>query len=103
MCATCLCGSLSPIFAADVANLEIVQQSKRIKGTVVDVNGETVIGANVVQKGTSNGTITDMDGNFELNVPTGAVLSISFIGYRTQEITVKANDTDLKIVLKDDF
>lgn len=102
VCATCLCGGLSPAFPSGTTNWELVQQTLKIRGTVVDAKGETIIGANVVQKGTSNGTITDMDGNFELNVPVEAVLSISFIGYQTKEVTIKSKDTNIKIVMKDD-
>ena len=62
-------------------------QGRQITGTVVDGTGETVIGANVLVVGTTNGVITDMDGNFTLqDVPTNAKLQISFIGYVPQTI-----------------
>jgi TonB-linked SusC/RagA family outer membrane protein len=61
---------------------------KRVSGTVVDANSEAIIGANVVEKGTTNGTITDVDGNFSLTVSDKAVLQILYIGYNSQEITV---------------
>ena len=64
-----------------------VQQDKKVTGTVVDEAGIPVIGANVIQKGTTNGVITDLDGNFSLEIPNGAVIEISYIGYATQEIT----------------
>ncbi|MDR1675783.1 MAG: TonB-dependent receptor [Tannerella sp.] len=64
------------------------QQGRQITGTVVDVNGEPVIGANILEKGTTNGIVTDVDGNFSLNVANNAVLQVSFIGYITQEISV---------------
>lgn len=70
----------------------IVQQSKKIKGTVIDETGLPVIGANVTQKGTSNGTITDINGQFVLNVPEDAVLCISYIGYTSVEIPVKGKE-----------
>ena len=58
-----------------------------ITGVVIDAaNNEPIIGANVIQKGTTNGTITDFDGNFVLSVPTGAILEISYIGYKTIEL-----------------
>lgn len=81
----------------------VVQQNGRtIKGLVKDATGETVIGANVVIKGTTNGVITDIDGNFILsNVPDNAILQISYIGYLTQEIPVK-NQNSFQIILKDD-
>ena len=59
-------------------------------GTVTDAaNGEPVIGASVLEIGTTNGTITDFDGNFSLNVKAGAKLSISYMGYKTQELDAK--------------
>lgn len=78
-----------------------VVTDSRITGTVVDQNGESVIGANVSVKGTTNGTITDMDGKFSLTVPDGAVLLVSYIGYLSQEIPV-ANQTSFRIVLLED-
>ena len=59
-------------------------QQIAIKGLVKDNTGEPVIGANVVVKGTTNGTITDFDGNFQLTANKGDVIVISFIGYQTQ-------------------
>ena len=73
----------------------------KVKGTVKDKNQIPVIGANVIQKGTSNGVITDIDGNFVLEVPKGAVLSVSYIGFRPYEVTVD-NDVVLDIVLEED-
>lgn len=63
-------------------------QTKKITGAIKDENGEAVIGANVSVKGTTTGTITDIDGNFSLEAQQGATLLISYIGYETQEITV---------------
>ncbi|MDR1408409.1 MAG: carboxypeptidase-like regulatory domain-containing protein [Tannerella sp.] len=60
---------------------------RRVTGTVVDENGEPVIGANVMEKGTVNGTVTNPEGSFSLNVQENAILQISFIGYITQEIS----------------
>ena len=77
------------------------QQSKRVKGTVVDKNGEPIIGANVVVKGTTNGTITDIDGNFTLEAPGNAQLAISYIGYEAQEVAVN-NRSQLSITLGED-
>lgn len=76
------------------------QQSKRIKGTIVDATGMPVIGANVMVKGTTNGTITDMDGNFSLEAPVGATLVVSYIGLANQE--VKAVGNNLTITMKED-
>ncbi len=77
------------------------QQSREVTGTVVDATGEAVIGASVMVKGTSSGTITDIDGNFSVNADSKAVLVISYIGYMTQEIPV-ANQKHIKVTLKDD-
>lgn len=77
------------------------QQKKIITGTVVDPNGEAVIGANVLVKGTTNGTITDMDGKFSLEVPEGAMLLVSYIGYSDYETKV-SNQSNLSITLKED-
>ena len=63
------------------------QQNKKITGIVTDSNGEPIIGANIMEKGTVNGTITDMDGNFSLTVKEGAILVVSYVGYITQRCT----------------
>lgn len=72
----------------------------RVTGNVVDVHGESVIGASILEKGTTNGTITDVDGNFVLSVSEGAVLQISYIGYVTQEVA--ATTQPMQIVLEED-
>lgn len=82
-------------------NTMVQQQGKRITGTVKDLNGEPVIGANVMEKGTMNGVVTDIDGKFSLMVSDKAVLQISFIGYVSQDISV-GNRSELSIVLRED-
>lgn len=80
--------STGQVFATDAkseAVANIAQQKKQVTGTVIDAFGP-VAGASVSVKGTSEGTITDMDGNFSIDVTPGSTLSISFIGYVTQEI-----------------
>ena len=77
------------------------QVSKRIKGCIKDSSGEPIVGANVVEKGTTNGAITDIDGNFSIEVATGAVLQISYIGYNTQDIRI-TDKTSYNVVLKED-
>ncbi|MDR1674905.1 MAG: TonB-dependent receptor [Tannerella sp.] len=80
----------------------ILQQTKRVTGTVTDSSGEAVIGANIVEKGAAaNGTVTDADGRFSLNVAEGAVLQVSYIGYVTQEIKI-GQQTTLHITLAED-
>jgi hypothetical protein len=79
------------VLSAKAADPE--QVGRRITGTVVDEKSEPIIGANVVEKGTTNGMSTDVNGNFNLEVADNAVLQISFIGYITQEISVPLADT----------
>ncbi|MDR3141342.1 MAG: SusC/RagA family TonB-linked outer membrane protein [Tannerellaceae bacterium] len=74
---------------------------KTITGTVLDDRGEAIIGANVVEKGTANGMITDVNGNFSLPVGDGAVLQISYIGYVAQEITV-GNRNNFLVTMRED-
>ena len=70
-----------------------------VKGRIVDANGEAIIGANVVEEGTANGTITDFDGYFSLKVAQGARLVISYVGYTSQTVDAKP---DMKITLRED-
>lgn len=80
---------------------EIVQQKKQISGRVIDEEGIPVIGANIVEQGTSNGTVTDYDGSFSLSVNNDAVIRISFIGYLVQDISVK-DRSRLEVTLIED-
>ena len=80
-------------------SVDAFAQQIAIKGLVKDSTGEPVIGANVVVKGTTNGTITDFDGMFQLNANTGDVIVVSFIGFQTQELPATAN---MNIIMKDD-
>ena len=66
-------------------------QSITVTGKVLDSNKEALIGVSVLEKGTTNGTITDFDGNFTLSVPTGATLQFSYIGFTTKEMKAEAN------------
>lgn len=77
------------------------QQSNIIKGTVIDQSGTPIIGANVVVKGTTNGTITDMDGNFSLEAEAGSILEVTYVGYISQEIKI-GNNKNLSIAMKED-
>jgi len=79
----------------------ITQSTKRISGVVNDENGEPIIGANVTVKGTTTGTVTDLDGKFVLDVPQSALLVISYIGYTNKEVTV-GNTTIFNITLGED-
>lgn len=100
---TCLLGILLILFSGiqvKGASLEVQQESK-ISGTVTDEKGEPVIGASVVVVESKQGTITDIDGKFLVNVPKNGHLKVSYIGYETQEVAVK-NRQLLKIVLKEE-
>ncbi|MDR1644829.1 MAG: TonB-dependent receptor [Tannerellaceae bacterium] len=77
------------------------QQNRTISGTVVDETGTPVIGANIVQKGTTNGIVTDLDGRFSLTIPGNAALTVSYVGYLSQEITT-AGRTSFNIQLVED-
>lgn len=74
---------------------------KKVTGTVKDANGEPIIGATVVEKGTTNGTVTDFDGNFVLEATEGTSLEISYIGYKTQQLTADSGKT-LAVILNED-
>ncbi len=95
-------GTVSAIETNSEGSFEVTEQmqSQTAHGTVVDPVGDPVIGASILEKGTSNGTITDIDGNFSLNVKSGATLVISYIGFRTQEIKAGAN---MSITLAEDY
>lgn len=76
-------------------------QQKTIKGTVVDVTGEPLIGVNVAVKGTTIGIITDIDGNYTLEVPSKSTIVFSYIGYQAQEVPV-GNQSTINVTLKED-
>ena len=76
-------------------------QQKTIKGTVVDATGEPLIGVNVSVKGTTIGIITDIDGNYTLEVPSKSTIVFSYIGYQTQEVAV-SNQSTINVTLKED-
>lgn len=88
-------------YAVEVATMKVAQQTKAVTGTIVDQAGEPIIGANILEKGTTNGVITDIDGKFSLHVGNNATLVISFIGYKSQEIVV-GNQRNIKVTLKED-
>lgn len=88
-------GLYSPI------NQEVLQNTVKITGQVIDPNGEPIIGATVMEKGTTNGIVTDLDGNFSLTVFPSHKLQISYVGFQTQELNIGSNRS-FKIVLKED-
>ena len=98
---TLFSGTISTATASGANSFATTQQAGICKGLVKDATGESVIGASVVVKGTTNGTITDFDGNFSLDgIKKGDVIVISYVGYRTQEI--KWNGSPLNVILKED-
>ena len=79
-------------------SLAVTQQNVTLKGTVVDKKtGEPIIGANVIVKGTTNGVITDLDGNYTLQAPAGSLLEISYIGYQSVEIEATAQPQQIQL------
>lgn len=84
-----------------VISLGISSQNISVKGNVIGPDNQPIIGANIIEKGTSNGTVTDYDGNFVLNVGENAILRVSYIGYLDQEVATQGEDM-LRIVLSED-
>lgn len=82
-------------------NINVGLENKKINGTVFDAKGEPIIGANVRVKGSTLGTITDLDGVFSLDVPENAILEVSYIGYESQTVHV-ADKTQFSFILKED-
>lgn len=109
-CSLCFCLSTisNDVFANIIGNSggfttfkNIVQQNNYVTGRVVDDKGESLIGVSLLVKGTTLGTITDLDGNFSLNVPDNSIIIVSYVGYKSQEITVGSQKT-LSIILVPD-
>jgi len=92
-------GATSPIQAAN-AEVTITQQARKVTGIVKDANGETLLGVNVVVKGTTNGTITDLNGKYSLDVEANSILIYSYIGYISQSLPVTGNV--MNVVMKED-
>ena len=90
------------VLSVKSSNPVISQNRKKITGTVVDATGVPIIGANVMVKGTTNGTVTDMDGRFLLETSDDAILEVSYIGYASYETPV-SNRTSFNVVLKEDL
>lgn len=100
-----LLGSFNSVAGNNVPDMYVslgVQQQKiQVSGIVLDTRGEAVIGANVIEKGTTNGTVTDINGHFSLTVETDGILQISYIGYQTKEVST-AGQTVINITLHED-
>lgn len=89
------------IIVSPAKNEAVSTKEKKVTGKVIDAKGEPVIGATIMEKGTNNGTITDFDGNFTLDISAGAVLQFSYIGYANQDVKV-GNSSNLSITMKED-
>lgn len=89
------------ILSKKTASPAAAQQHRLVSGTVTDAGGEPVIGANITVKGTTNGTVTDLDGHFTLEAPAGSLLVVSYIGYLTKEVPA-GDRTELSIRLTED-
>ncbi|AVM58874.1 SusC/RagA family TonB-linked outer membrane protein [Bacteroides heparinolyticus] len=89
------------VFAESVPSSYTTQQARKITGKVVDVSGEPIIGASVLVKGSSTGTVTDIDGNFTVNASVGSILEISFIGYKAATVKV-TSASSYAVTLQDD-
>ena len=94
-------GKLTLLLLFSLLSTALSAQNKKISGKVIDEKHQPVLGASVVVKGTTKGTTTDFDGNFTIEVPAKATLSVSFIGYHTQNVAV-GNQNQLTIVLKEE-
>lgn len=99
----CLRGAVIPFILLFIllTPFSAFAQSIQLKGTVTDTTGEPIIGASVIEKGTTNGLITDYDGNFTLTVSPQATIVVSYVGYKSEEVAVN-NRTNIKIILKED-
>lgn len=87
-----------PSQSTEAPHVAIVQQTVKLKGVVVDAStGEPIIGANVLVKGTTNGTITNVDGEYTLDAPAGATLQISYIGYKSLEVKATSDKQTIKL------
>ncbi len=89
------------VYKADISNTVQQQQGKQITGTILDAYGESIIGANIIEVGTTNGTVTDIDGNFTLQVANNASIQITYIGYIDQTINT-SGQTSFNITLQED-
>jgi len=96
-----LLSTVENVNSEEISSIITQQQKKQITGTVVDEAGIPVIGANIIERGTTNGTVTDIDGNFNLQVENNASIHVSYIGYLDQDIN-STNQTRLNIVLTED-
>ena len=93
---------LTTVTAHNKTLANTIAENKKIIGKIVDMYNEPIIGANIIIQGTSNGTISDIDGNFILNASKGDILNISYVGYLSQRLTIK-DKSNLSVILKEDL
>lgn len=89
------------LFMAFLIPLGAFAQSIQLRGTVTDTTGEPIIGASVVEKGTTNGLITDLDGKFTLTIHPNATIIVSYVGYKTQDVVTKG-EKEIRVMLQED-
>ena len=91
------------LFLSMVASFGLLAQNRTVTGVVQDANGAPLMGAGIVVAGTTNGTVSNLDGTFSLSVPSGAVvLEVSSLGYVSQTVNVPAGQNRVSVVLQDD-
>ena len=101
LCCALYTGFNTPVSAHTPSVSMIHEEGKTIKGLVLDTNNEPLIGVTILVKGTTKGTVTDYDGKFELEVPKGSTLIVSYIGMRSQEIHVSGTN-NYQIIMDSD-
>lgn len=89
------------LFLLLLCTVGAMAQKRSITGIVVDMTGEPIIGASIVEMGTTNGTVTDIDGKFSLSVASNGKIQITYVGYKSETLTIK-NQTVLQIKLEED-
>ncbi len=90
--------SLNPIDAMALNAVQITQQANSVKGRILDSTGEPIIGATVKVKGSKTGTVTDLDGNFNINATPGVMLEVTYIGYKPQMVKAAREFMNVKLV-----
>ncbi len=100
LCFFCIAGTTVPLYGENLTG-EISQQTRKVSGKVTDSSGEPLLGVNVIVKGTTNGTITDLNGGYSLNVEADAILTFSYIGYVAQSLPVTSNI--MNVEMKEDL
>ena len=93
---------LALLLTTAMTSLSMLAQTLSVRGVVLDENGEGAIGATVMEKGTTNGVVTDIDGNFEIQVPAAGTLTVSYVGYKALDVKVAGNTNHRITLVPDD-